>query len=511
LVAVSLIVWFSPRPVNELTRLTAELKATSTFPANIPYSGHLLLYSVVLTLINRYRWWFFATTMAAVLLRLFFVLKLPVVAVDSLIYGDIAKCLINNHMFGLEKVSGWEPTLMRLPGYPFFLAFTFLIFGQDHYFGAMLFQLFFDVLTCFLVADIARRVLCARAARTAFVLAAFCPFLINYAATALTECLEVFFIAAAVDCAIIAWDSELDARKLRWWTMCGVACAGAILLRPDGGLILAGIGLPMILRSLAGPGRRRELLTATLLLGAVSLSPLVPWTIRNWRVFRVFQPLVTSHATDPGEYMPIGWERWFKTWLIDYSSVEEIGFHVSGERIDIGDIPDRAYTSQAQRALVHRLVDQYNSDQQMTPEIDRQFGSMADENIRAHPIRYHLLLPIARTLDMWMRPRSEMLPLDTHFWRILADPHDAWCGIALGLLNFAYVAAATAGAWLLRHRIRHLALLLTYPIVRSLFLATTGAAEQRYTLECYPFVIVLAAGFLTWWQTRQTDLDLSES
>jgi hypothetical protein len=70
-------------------------------------------------------------------------------------------------------------------------------------------------------------------------------------------------------------------------------------------------------------------------------------------------------------------------------------------------------------------------------------------------------------------------------------------------LNFAYIAAAVAGAWLLRHRIRHLSLLLTYPVIRSLFLATTGMSEDRYTLECYPLVLVLAACFLAWWESRR--------
>lgn len=443
-----------------------------------------------------------AVTSAAVLLRLFFVFKLPVIAGDSLVYGDIAKCLLNNHMFGTERASGWEPTLMRLPGYPFFLALTFLIFGQDRYVGAMVFQLVFDVLTCFLVADIARRVLSDRAARSAFVLVAFCPFLISYVATPLTECMEIFFIAAAIDCAVAA----LDTRLLRWWTLCGIACAGAILLRPDGGLILGGIGLPMLLLMIRQPARRRELVTATLLLGAVSLAPLLPWTIRNWRVFHVFQPLVTSHANDPGEYVPLGWERWFKTWLIDYASVEDVGFQVPGLPVDVGDIPDRAYTSEAQRALVHTLIDQYNVHHELTPEMDHQFAVLAAENIRIHPVRYYLLLPAARISDMWFRPRIEMMPLDTHFWEIRTDPHDSWCGIALGLLNFAYVAAAVAGAYLMRRRIKYLSLLLTYPVLRSLFLATTGMSEDRYTLECFPFVLVLAAGFLTWWHIRnQTD------
>ena len=72
----------------------------------------------------------------------------------------------------------------------------------------------------------------------------------------------------------------------------------------------------------------------------------------------------------------------------------------------------------------------------------------------------------------------------------------------LAVLNFAYVAAAVAGAWLMRRRIKYLALLLTYPVVRSLFLATIGQSEDRYTMECFPFVLVLAAVFLAWWQAE---------
>jgi 4-amino-4-deoxy-L-arabinose transferase-like glycosyltransferase len=486
--------------------------------APAPLPGAHLLYSVVLTLIRKHRWWFAGTALAAVLLRLFFIWKMATVTDDSVFYGEIAKCLIQNHEFGVEKATGWVPTLSRLPGYPLFLAFSFLIGGVDRYLTAMLLQLVFDMLSCLLVADIARRVVGERAARTAFVLAAFCPFLMNYVAAPLTECLEIFCIAAALDCAVVALDwRDADHGQVvgarRWWTLCGLCCAGAIVLRPDGGLILAGIGLPMLAlgwRTEKGPGTglrsrtlgRRELLTASLLLGAVSLAPLVPWTIRNWRVFHVFQPLVTTHASDPGEFVPLGWERWFRSWLIDYASVEDVGFLVPGLAVDPGKIPERAYNSDAQRTKVQRLLEQYNTNDQMTPELDRQFGALAEENIRLHPVRYYLLLPAARTVDMWLRPRSELMPLDTHFWKIAEDPRDASCGLALAALNLAYVAAAVAGAWVMRRRVRYLGLLLTYPVLRSVFLATTGAAEDRYTLECFPFVFVLAAAFLSWWQSR---------
>ena len=217
---------------------------------------------------------------------------------DSVFYGDIARCLIHNHGYGVQENGGWEPTVSRLPGYPLFLAFSFLLGGDQQYRTAMLLQLVFDMLSCLLVADIARRVVGERAARTAWVLAAFCPFLMNYVAAPLTECLEIFCICAALDCALIA----LQRRNLRFWMLCGISCAWAILLRPDGGLLLGCIGLPVAALGWRERSRRRELLTAIVLLASISLAPLVPWTIRNWRVFHIVQPLVAMGATNPGDY-----------------------------------------------------------------------------------------------------------------------------------------------------------------------------------------------------------------
>jgi 4-amino-4-deoxy-L-arabinose transferase-like glycosyltransferase len=457
-----------------------------------------LLYSVVLTLIRKHGWWFGAVALAAVLLRLFFIWKMAVVTDDSLFYGDIASNLIHHNGYGTQQSWGWQPTVSRLPGYPLFLAFSFLLGGDNHYRAAMLLQLVFDLLSCLLVADIARRVLGERAARTAFVLAAFCPFLMSYVAAPLTECLEIFCTAAAVDCALVA----LTRRSPRWWIGCGISCAWAILLRPDGGLLLGSIGLAMAALGWREKSRRRELLTAVVLLGAVSLAPLVPWTIRNWRVFHLFQPLVARSATDPGEYVATGWGGWTTTWLLDYANTEDVGFPVPGQAVDPNDIPSWAYNSAAQRAQAEKLLAQYNNtNYQMTPELDRQFAVLAAENIRLHPVRYHLLLPAGRMLDMWLRPRTELMPVDTHFWKFKQDPHDSLCALALAALNLAYVAAAVAGAWVMRRRVKYLGLLLAYPVVRSLFLATIGASEDRYTMECFPFVFVLAAGFLTWWQS----------
>ena len=111
----------------------------------------------VLTLVRRHGWCFAGIALAGALLRLFFIWKMAVVTDDAVFYGEIAKCLIHHHGYGIAKGLGGAPTLSRLPGYPLFLALTFLLGGDDNYHIAMLLQLVFDLWTCLLVADIARR------------------------------------------------------------------------------------------------------------------------------------------------------------------------------------------------------------------------------------------------------------------------------------------------------------------------------------------------------------------
>src|SRR5271165_1583804 len=145
---------------------------------------------------------FLAATFAALALRLIFLFAFPSITADSLIYGDIAKNWLQHGIYGITTAQGVTPTFIRLPGYPAFLAAVFWIFGMENYRAALVFQLMVDLATCFVIADMARRMISARAARAAFLLAALCPFFANYAAAALTETLEIFFTALALDFAM---------------------------------------------------------------------------------------------------------------------------------------------------------------------------------------------------------------------------------------------------------------------------------------------------------------------
>ena len=146
-------------------------------------------------LVRRHLRFFLWVTLAALGLRLFFLLRFPAIVTDSFIYGDIAKNWLQHGIYGL---SGPEisPTYIRLPGYPAFLVAVFAIFGMEHYRAVLVLQVLVDIATCFLIADMARRLVSERAAKAAFLLAAVCPFLASYAAAALTETLEIFFTAA---------------------------------------------------------------------------------------------------------------------------------------------------------------------------------------------------------------------------------------------------------------------------------------------------------------------------
>src|SRR6202049_1209260 len=447
----------------------------------------------MLKIVRESKGFFIAATVAAITLRLVFIFRFPSVSTDSFIYGDIAKNWLQHGVYGLSSAGEVVPTYIRLPGYPAFLAAIFGIFGIDHYRAALIVQMFVDLGTCFLIANLARRVVSENASKAAFLLTALCPFLANYAAAALTESLEIFFTTLALNFAVDGLKSG-EAGSVGAWMGCGLATAAAMLLRPDGGILLMAIELFLawqIIQTLCEKRRAVPLLRAALVVGLFSIAPLVPWTLRNLHTMHRFQPLAPRYANEENEFVPIGFNRWVKTWIIDYASVEEVYWQVPGQRVDPEKLPDRAFDSRPQREETLRTIEDYNSALHVSPELDAKFARLASERVRHSPFRYYLWLPALRIADMWLRPRTEMLPSDTRWWEFQDDPQWSILAVGLGIIGVFYVGASLVG--LFQGRFNHLGLLLTFVVVRSLFLGTLENPEPRYMLECYPVVIVLAA------------------
>ena len=438
-------------------------------------------------------------TLAGLALRLFFYFRFPHVTGDSLIYGDIAKNWLGQGVYGLTHSDGVHPTLIRLPGYPAFLAACFLLFGKEHYNAVLLVQIVVDVITCFFVADLARRTVSVRAAGIAFLLAALCPFTANYVAAPLAETLSIFFAAAALDAAAGALMAVEERRSSSLaWTSCGVAIAFGILLRPDGGILLIAVGLYLCWKMWRSPTERVPLCKAGVLVLAISLAPLVPWTVRNWQVFHRFQPLVPQSASDPDEFAPAGFDKWVRTWAADYVSTEEVYWAVPGDKLDMNVLPARAFDTAWQRRLTQAIADDYNKALVVNPELDARFMHLAKLRVFDQPLRYYVWLPILRIADMWLRPRTEMLPLDSRWWEYADDSRSSILAILWGGLNLLFIGAAVMGI-IRGRRPRYVGLMLLFVVLRSAFLGSLPNPEPRYTLECYPVVLVLGAAWISGW------------
>jgi 4-amino-4-deoxy-L-arabinose transferase-like glycosyltransferase len=456
----------------------------------------------VLQLLRKDPRFFLAAILVGLALRLLFVLHFPAVVDDSRLYADIAMNWLQYGMYGITDSGHVMPTLSRLPGYPAFLAAIFAVFGWSNFRAVLLVQVAFDLATCFVTADLARRVFSERVAKAAFMLAALCPFLANYSAAALTETLEVFFTALALDFAVCGLapikDDGRPGSNLPWWG-CGFSIGACILLRPDGGILLATVAgylLYLLLRALFGKKSSASIslvriVRAGTIFAISALVPLIPWTLRNLHTLHRFEPLAPRYANDSDEPLMPGFNRWTKTWIAEYVSVQEIYWNVPGDAIDVTRLPRRAFDSEAQRQETAQLFAAYNSDHDVPLELDARFAALAKARIHAAPLRYYVWLPVERIADMWLRPRTELLPSDPRWWEF-NDEH-GWLAISIifGMVNLVYVAAAIVG--FLRARIFPAAGLLSFfLLLRSLFLGTLENPEPRYTLECYPVVIVLA-------------------
>ena len=457
----------------------------------------------MLSLIREHRRFFLAVALAGLALRVFFFIYYPQITDDSRIYSNLATTWLQHGIYG--QTPGGPPgqpimpTDARLPGYPAFLAAIFWLFGVGNYKAVLLAQILFDLATCLIVADLARRTVSERAQRVAFLLAALCPFLANYAAAELTETLEIFFTVLALDGAAAAL-SRLSTGKsaLALSASTGAAIAACILLRPDGGILLAAIllylGFYAFTRS---GGNARPAVISLIAVMLFALGPLVPWTVRNFHTLHHFQPLAPRYASDANELVARGFNHWAKTWIVDYVSVEEIYWNVSGDPIDASKLPSRAFDSPGQRDATLSVIAAYNQSDDITPEVDAQFADLAAERIRAHPLRYYVVLPGLRIADMWLRPRTEILPPDPRWWEFNDDVKHSVVAVGFGLLNLAYVVAA---AWAVLRQgsgIRWVGLVISFVLLRSVFLGTLENPEPRYTLECYPAVIVLASSLLS--------------
>ena len=459
---------------------------------------------------RRYLWMAATVAAAGAGLRLWFILHAPMVAGDSLLYGAIAKNWMRWGVYGFSG-SPPAPTLIRLPGYPMFLALSFRVFGMEHYTAVMGLQAAVDLGTWVLVARLAHRLMGRRAGMAALVLGMLCPFTAIYASAVLAETLTLFTIALAFF-SLERWAAR-GAGWNRWLLPLTFALAYGLLLRPEQGLLAAAV-VPAMLwigweqqrsrerRALRGQVGGVRWMGPVVAVAVGTLLPLLPWAARNWKTFHVIEPLAPRYATDPGETPPLGFQRWFRTWGVDFASTDDVYWPYDGSPIEVGSLPARAFDSADQRVRTAELLREYDVTSNPTPALDVRFAALAEERIRGHGWRYYVVLPAARLLNMELRPRTENLPIDTRWWRYRMHAGQTVFALGWAGLNLAYVVVGVMGVrrvlrmpWLWRDGRVMLWAMVAFCVMRACLLLTIDNSEPRYTLEFFPLLVVGAAAW----------------
>lgn len=313
--------------------------------------------------------------LAAFSFRLYVARYLPNdVPEDARVYAQMARNLLEQHVYSHAKTPPYQPSLIRLPGYSIFLAALYSVFGHWNNTAVRIAQALLDTVTCALVAMIAwywepdeRRKRASSIA--ALALGAVCPFTTIYVATLLTETWASLFAVALCLLVTIAFRAAGFKRSLCWWAVAGLIGGASVFFRPDSGLFVAAVGLTLVVSVLfqqsgkeARPWRGRvfTLVGQGAVLSAAFAIVLVPWTVRNWRQFHLFQPLAPTHGEMPGEFVPHGYQAWLITWVDDRKYTEPMLWSLDEAEIDIDELPAGAFDSAEERARVIELIDQYN-------------------------------------------------------------------------------------------------------------------------------------------------------
>jgi hypothetical protein len=457
-------------------------------------------------------------------LRLLFVLKFPANSGDTILYEQMATNWLQHHMYAMNVNGAITPVDLRMPGYPAFLAFIYVLTGKTgpaaHIF-AMLAQIVVDLLGCVAIATLAVALLTIvdrgadskRVFLAGLWLCALCPFVGNYAATLLTETIAVLLTSVALFFLVILASSDGESTatiaKDKWnWNLnyraaamlAGFTTGVGTLFRPETPLLLvAAWGAAAI--AFLPAGKFRYWLRIVILSGVTCVLPLLPWALRNAITLHELQFLAPKNSNLPSELVPFGFMAWEKTWLFRVRDCYQVSWKLNDDVIDIDTIPARAFDSEEEKSRVADILERYNNDLTLTAEEDAAFGQIARERNARHPLRTHLLIPAARTLTLWFTPRIELLPVSGTVFPLKQswqdDKVDQSVTVGFFLLNIIYVLLAIWGAIRLWHWNRvvcpAVAMLAAFVVLRTAFLTTVETPEPRYVLECFPAVIALAA------------------
>ena len=363
---------------------------------------------------------------------------------DAGAYHNIAVNLVEGRGY---SENGREPTRVRTPTYPAFLAVVYTVTGPSPQ-AAVVVQSLLGALTVYLVFLLTRRVFDHRAGLLAALIAAFYPALIYYDTRILREGLAALLLAAAVLLAVDTWPKRSTSQRL---LAVGGLIAAMSMCRPEMILLTVPVGYLLV-----RPIRQvRRIWRPALFVALPVLLVWVPWTARNWVVFGSPSPITAG----------LGTTLWF------------------GQRwADIGG-EDRLAADHAR--LHKRTVDILESNISGGNEanVERTFLRMVLDDVSRRPGWFAAM--VFKKMYLFWKDANGVKRTLPAIHPLLAHIHNAYYYALLALAVLGVAVGARRREWVLPI----LGVILSYMVVYAL-----GNLRNRYRVPVLPLVFVLSAG-----------------
>ena len=332
-----------------------------------------------------------AVFVLALLSRLAFVFAAPAFGGDSLAYTAVAENIVLHACVSLSDpatglcVPHWGGN--QLPGYPAFIAATWLLTGHWIYAPLVGQAALYAVAAVSLVRAVRAYAESDRIALLAGLVAALSPTLVAWPRMLLTETLT----AAAALWVFSLLLRSLHERRLRTVQL-GVALAASFFLRYN----LAFLAVPVAivgfrLHPPAAAVRRGAMIAA------IVMVPVIGWTARNVVVGLPPLPRVT---TVEGVSVPPGIRSWMATWVRS-----QYDLPVSRWPLFTGDYAVIAAHAPARSTRERTaVVELARNGPPISAELDKEFAAVTAELRSRSPVEQFALVPLQRAVAMWLSP-----------------------------------------------------------------------------------------------------------
>lgn len=228
---------------------------------------------------------------------------------DAYQYDLIATNIINGHGISQEINPPYPPQIDRVPFYPIFMSFFYLIFGH-HLVVIRIVQAILSILTAFFVYFITRKIISddrlSHLPILSLALTLLCPFLILFVSILFTETLVAFLVTLS----LLLFIYGINEDKKIFYFFSGLITGLAFMTRPEA------FAFPFVLSVVFFFNNLNNFRKAVKYIGIFLLPFFIiwgAWIARNYLAFHRFAPISAQDGALLliGTYPPVRYEKYF--------------------------------------------------------------------------------------------------------------------------------------------------------------------------------------------------------